>query len=145
MEQKQSINFLMSGIEVAEFAVLESNIEGIKKIKFNTGLQFGVSNEVTAIVCHVTVEFLDESEKKLVKLKTDNHFKVKPEDWERFKGDDEIIIPQKFLIHISMISVSTTRGVLHCKTENTPYSGFILPLIDVNSMIQSDETFVLNP
>lgn len=143
MEKKNNINFLMKGIEIAEFAILEPNIDGIKKIRFNTGLQFGVSDENTAIVCNVIIEFLDESEKKLVKLKTDNHFKVKPEDWVELKEENVIIIPKNFLIHISMISVSTTRGVLHCKTENTPYSGFILPLIDVKSMIESDETFEL--
>lgn len=134
----------MSGIEVSEFAVLQNNIDDIKKIKFNTGLQFGVSDEISSIVCHVIIEFLDEAEKILVKLKTDNFFKIKPEEWEKLKKDGEIIIPKNFLIHISMISVSTTRGVLHCKTENTSYHKFILPLIDVNSMIQSDETFTLN-
>ena len=134
----------MSGIDVSEFAVLQNNIEDIKKIKFNTGLQFGVSDEISSIVCHVIIEFLDDSDKILVKLKTDNHFKIKPEDWETFKNDSDITIPRNFLTHISMISVSTTRGVLHCKTENTSYHNFILPLIDVNSMIQSDETFTLN-
>lgn len=143
MEKKKNINFLMTGIEIAEFAILEPNIDRITKLKFNTGLQFGVSDVNKAIVCNVIIEFLDESERKLVKLKTDNHFKIKPEDWEGLKAENVLTLPKNFLIHISMISVSTTRGVLHCKTENTPYNSFILPLIDVQSMIDSDEVFEL--
>jgi len=37
-----------------------------------------------------------------------------------------------------MLSVGTARGILHAKTENTPYNEFIIPLINVTEAVKAD-------
>jgi hypothetical protein len=54
-----------------------------------------------------------------------------------------LTIPKGFLAHLAMISVGTARGILHCKTENTIFNNFVLPLVNVASMIPEDEQFEL--
>jgi hypothetical protein len=43
-----------------------------------------------------------------------------------------------------MITVGTTRGVLYAKTENSPYSKYIVPTINVAEMIEKDAIFEIN-
>ncbi|WP_262906606.1 hypothetical protein [Tenacibaculum finnmarkense] len=40
-----------------------------------------------------------------------------------------------------MITVGTTRGVLHSKTDNTIFNEFILPTLNVSQMITEDGEF----
>jgi len=37
-----------------------------------------------------------------------------------------------------MHTVGTARGVLHSKTESTPFNGLIIPPINVEQIIQED-------
>ncbi|SIS89734.1 hypothetical protein SAMN05421789_11051 [Kaistella chaponensis] len=144
MDNKLTVKFQLLEIETAEFAIIDSVGINPKKIKFTTGLQFGISDANSEIMCNVIIEFFSDEQKLLLKLRTENKFKVMPEDWEAFKNDDGLTIPKGFLAHIAMISVGSSRGILHCKTENTPFNLFVLPLIDVTSMIAEDENFQLD-
>lgn len=143
MENKEAIGFQLLKIESSEFAILEPELTSISKIKIQTGLRFAVSDINNMVACQVTIEFLLEKSQKLLKLKTDNQFKVKPEDWDKMKSENFITLPKGFMAHLATISVSTARGILHCKTENTVYNKFILPLVNVVEMIPTDEKFEL--
>ena len=57
------------------------------------------------------------------------------------KEKKELIVPKGFISHLVMISIGTTRGVLHSKTENTIYNKFLLPTINVNELIKEDVKF----
>jgi hypothetical protein len=37
-----------------------------------------------------------------------------------------------------MHTVGTIRGILHCKTEGTPFNALILPPINVSEMVTGD-------
>jgi len=45
------------------------------------------------------------------------------------------------MAHFAMITVGTTRDVLHEKTRNTKFNEFILPIINIAKMIKKDGTF----
>ena len=45
--------------------------------------------------------------------------------------------------HLSVITVGTARGVLHAKTENTPFNKFVLPTINVTELVKEDVSFDL--
>lgn len=143
MENKEIIGFKLLKIHTSEFAILENELTEIDKIKFQTALRFAVADANNRVACQVTIEFLSEDSKKLLKLQTDNQFKVKPEDWDKMKSENSIILPKGFMAHLATISVGTARGVLHCKTENTIYNKFILPLVNVVEIIPTDEQFEL--
>lgn len=143
MENKLSVNFQLLEIGTSEFAIIDTVSTDTKKLNFNVALQFGASDSNSSILCNVIIEFISDEQKVLLKLKTDNQFKIKPEDWEKFKNENILTIPKGFLAHLAMISVGTARGILHCKTENTIFNNFVLPLVNVASMIPEDEQFEL--
>ena len=144
MKKNEIIGFQLLSIETSEFAIIEPDFKDLKKVKISTALQFAISDTNNMIACNVITEFMSDDSQKLLKLKTDNHFKVKPEDWANFKNDNIVTLPKGFLAHLATISVGSARGILHCKTENTPYNKFILPLVNVVDMIPEDENFDVN-
>lgn len=42
-----------------------------------------------------------------------------------------------------MLTIGTTRGVLHSKTENTPFNSFLLPTLNVMELVKKDVVFKL--
>ena len=45
------------------------------------------------------------------------------------------------MTHITMISISSVRGVLHAKTEGTEFNKYLLPTLDVTKMVEEDIKF----
>ena len=73
---------------------------------------------------------------------TNCNFIVENNSWEKLKTEEnKIKLPKGFLSHLATISMGTTRGILHTKTENTIFNHFTLPLINVKEMIQEDQPF----
>jgi hypothetical protein len=79
-------------------------------------------------------------------LETASHFHVKEESWATFENEEktELIVSKGFISHLVMLSIGTTRGVLHSKTENTIYNKFLLPTINVNDLIKGDTKFKIS-
>lgn len=40
-----------------------------------------------------------------------------------------------------MLTIGTARGVLHSKTESTPFNSFLLPTLNVNELVKKDVVF----
>ena len=67
-------------------------------------------------------------------------FQISPDSWKEFlqKTGEKIIMPRGFVNHLGIIAVGTTRGILHSKTENTPFNRFFIPTINVTEQIKED-------
>ena len=66
-----------------------------------------------------------------------NHFNIEETTWNNLKKTENgLIIPKEFASHLVMLTIGTLRGTLHCKTENTEFSDFILPTINVTELIK---------
>lgn len=68
------------------------------------------------------------------------------DSWNSFEDvkNSELTIPKNFISHLVMLSIGSTRGVLHAKTENTMFNKFLLPTINVNELIKEDMKFVMD-
>ncbi len=47
-------------------------------------------------------------------------------------------MPKDFMRQLLVITIGTARGVLHTKTENTPFNRFLLPILDATNLIKED-------
>ena len=56
----------------------------------------------------------------------------------------KLTVPKKLLQPITMLTVGTSRGILHAKTENTPFNQFHIPLINIEELIKEDKVLELN-
>lgn len=48
------------------------------------------------------------------------------------KATGSIMVPKSLLTHFAVLTVGTTRGILHAKTENTRLNHFSLPPVNVS-------------
>ncbi|MCT3917903.1 hypothetical protein HZQ04_17750 [Elizabethkingia anophelis] len=138
MKKKIETEFKLLRISTEEFAILEHINPREEMVNFNLKIHFAISDQDEQIACITVIEFSTKL-KTILKLKNIVEFEVNPDDWQNFRNENKIIIPKSFLAHLAMISVGTTRGVLHTKTEKTDYQLFTLPLIDVVDLIKEDE------
>ena len=136
------INFSLLKINTDQFAIFEENyIEG-GIINLQTNLTFGLNSEDKVFL--VTPKYIFEINKvPFMTIQMSCFFKIEDSAWNNYITDNKITFPKEFIAHMSMISVGTSRGVLHTKTENTNFNQFILPTINVNKMIPKDITFDL--
>lgn len=140
------IGFVLANIITEEFATTDKvfDANSNEELKVNFGISFGLNQKEKFLACFVELQYyLGEDLILILKLTTE--FKIEPKSWRELKDlkTRKIKFPKEFLRHLGTISVGTTRGVLHTKTENTPYNSIILPLINLTGIIKRDEEFKL--
>ena len=141
MKTKQSLPIQFKPIRILtqQFATVEENYESEQKVHIRTTLEVAVDKENRVII--MTPIFAFESSKGLfLKVQVASYFEASPESWQQIATDTEgkKIIPVGFLHHLAVIAIGTTRGVLHTKTEGTRLNGFILPTINVTTLLKED-------
>lgn len=138
-KSKDQIGFSLQKVTTEQFAIFDDSYKDGDDIQLGTNLKFGINDEKHLIVVILSVQFLQES-KPFLKLDAACHFNIIDSAWEQFldskKG--EITFPKGFIGHLAMLTIGTTRGILHAKTENTPFNKYLLPTINVNDIIKSD-------
>lgn len=139
-KQKLQLQFRMVHIATEQFAIIETSYQGADtKVEFTANLKFGKSIEQRILVVGMNFSFTNNDIPFLV-IEVACHFQLSQESWNACTAneDDTYTIPQMFITQLAMQTVGTTRGVLHCKTEGTPFNQFILPSINLLDLITSD-------
>ena len=91
--------------------------------------------------------FVFESDQKpFIIIESGCHFKIADSSWsEMYQSDtNSLKVPRGFLSHLAMLTIGTTRGVLHAKTEGTCFNKFVLPTVNVSDLIKEDVIFSFN-
>lgn len=136
MNNLQNIHFNICRIEIVQFAILINTVP-TENIVIGTDLTFGTSNEDNVIAPKIKFTF-ETNRKPFIILEVVCYFKIKASDWKKLEKDSILRLPTHFSSHITMLTVGTARGILHCKTESTPFNSFIIPPIDITNMIKED-------
>ena len=134
------VNFRLIEIKTDQFAIFEENYNENEEVNLETNLTFGLNKDENIFL--VTAKYIFEiKEKPFLTVQTTCFFKIEDDAVASFKIENKIAFPKGFVAHMSMLTVGTTRGILHGKTEGTLFNRFILPTIDVATMIPEDVTF----
>ena len=137
-----NINFNLLKIKTEQFAIFEENFNKNEVINLNTNLSFGMNSNDKVFL--ITPKYTFENEgKPFIAIQISCYFKVEDTTWNNFKVKKQIIFPKDFVAHMAMITVGTSRGILHTKTEGTIFNEFIIPTINVSEMIREDILFDL--
>lgn len=132
------IKFRMTKITTDQFAILASEVTtGDIDINIEAGLKYSV--EARKIMTTVTFSF-EENSRKIILLKVSCEYEIAKEDWEAATSEGKVVIPKSLLEYFMTQTIGVSRGVLHCKTEGTPFNGIILPPIDVTKLVNGDMT-----
>ena len=137
------IGFKLEKINSEQFAIIESSYDECNDdIGLEAIVKFGTNAKESAIISIIKFQF-EQKEKPFLIIEVSCEFSIEKGKWDEFSTDKDINIniPKEFLAHLAMITVGTTRGVLHSKTENTKFNEFILPTLNVAEMITEDGVF----
>lgn len=143
METKvaNTINFSIARVSTEQFAIIEEAFKEGAPITLNTNLRFAVDKDNRGIGVYTLFKF-EQNEIPFIKIEVSCHFVVDPASWKDFvTQENTIVAPKGFMTHLGTITVGTTRGVLHTKTEGTRFNHFVLPTIDVIALVKTDVTF----
>lgn len=137
------IGFKLKKINTDQFAYIDDAYDD-ENDEFNleTNIGFGIDSSNSAIKSSVKIQF-EQNEKPFLIIEASCEFDIDPKMWKDFTDETKVKIPKGFMAHLAVITVGTTRGILHDKTENTPYNEFILPTLNVADMIKEDVEFKL--
>lgn len=137
-KQSADVSFALKKIVTTQFAIIEEAYKEKKPVSMNLSLSFAVNKETRIIEVSAKVNFA-VLESPFVLIEVGCFFAIKKESWDTFMDEKgEKRVPKGFLCHLSMHTIGTLRGVLHAKTENTPFNRFILPPINVNELVKED-------
>lgn len=132
------VRFRMFKINVDQFAILADN--PVPNVKIDNKMSLDISQENRNIRINMTFNFSDGTN-SLMLLKMNCEFNVHQEDWSRFQTEDKIVIPKSIIDYFVVQTVGTARGILHCKTEGSPFNYIVLPPMDVSQMVKEDIVF----
>lgn len=134
------IRFRMIKIKVTQFALLKDTPpESSGSIELITNIKHSVERKMIAI--EIILRFNSEDDDKkdtFMTLGVQCDFNIHPEDWESCKKETSVVIPKETLDYFLSQTVGVSRGVLHCKTEGTPFNSLVLPPLNVSQVIKKD-------
>lgn len=135
-----TILFTLANIKTLDCRLFPENKENLKgkKIENSGNIAFGSNCLEHILSVKIISKFAVDSGEPLIEITEEIQFQIEDNSWKGFVKDNKIIIPKEFLWHIAGLAVSTTRGVLAAKTENTEFSDFYLPLVNMQDVVKED-------
>lgn len=127
----KGIQYTLRGVSIEQFATLFEPASDNTEV--NVAIRIKTNYQEQAIAVGANVQFLEDGKAFLV-AEVFCHYLIESNCWKELSEGDtkDVILPKEFVNSLAGIAVSTVRGVLCAKTENTPFSKFYLPLIMVN-------------
>ncbi len=135
------IKFRMAKINVSQFAILADTAPS-DGISYSIGLGFKAATDAKRIACDFDIEFVNE-DKPFLKLGVSCEFDIEPGDWDSRAEKGPLTITKDELGFFANQTVGVTRGIMFCKTDGTPFSQFIVPPINLTTLIKED--FMIDP
>ena len=144
MENSRGIGFSLQKITIEQFAMVPENYQEQCNIRLVTKIKFGIDADARMIAAFTGFIFECDT-KQFIILEGGCHFKIEEEAWSEMliNEGNTLKAPKGFLSHLAMLTVGTTRGILHTKTESTVFNRFVLPTINVAELIPKDLEFSL--
>lgn len=137
----KEIKYSLRGVSIEQFAT--PFIPSSDEYDVNVSIPIKSNYQEHAIAIGANVQFLAEG-KVFIVAEAFCHYQIEPDCWKELSDSDsrDVILPKGFIGDLARIAVSTVRGVLCAKTENTPFSKYFLPLIMVNTKDGEDVKIV---
>ena len=144
-KEKNGVGFSLTKINTMQFAIIKDSFNEGLPINLDLNITFGLNVEHKALSVFFTFKLLQEKNTFLI-IEVGVYFNIEDNSWSKFidEKNNSITFPKGFASHLVLLTIGTTRGILHSKTENTPFNKFVLPTINVNELIKSDVTLKIN-
>lgn len=127
----EGIKYILRGVSIEQFATVYEPTSD--DIQINLNIPIRTNYDERTIAVGANIQFLDQDKVFLI-AEVLCHFIIEEDSWYRITDNKtkEAVLPKGMINDLARIAISTSRGVLCAKTENTPYYKFFLPLIDIS-------------
>jgi hypothetical protein len=133
------ISFKLHSIKTEQFAIIEDIYNETDSVQLESNYRFGsyVTEKIVAVLVNYKFK---TTQGVFLTIEVGCMFGIKPDSWDSIYNVEklELILPKAIATHLLVLTIGTARGVLHAKTENTPYNRFLLPTLNVNESIKED-------
>lgn len=134
--------FKLGGIFVDQFATIKSLYkEGTDKVSFGHGIRVDVANDEMSLRLRFNAAFkMSKQEAPFLMIEAGCIFNFNEPAWEDFRKPkkDKLTIPKPLIHHLMGVTISTVRGILYAKTQDTEFSKFIIQLIPSSNLVKDD-------
>ena len=146
MDNKKSIGFALAKVTTEQFAIIEENFKIGSDIKLHINFRFAADDKQKVVAVFSAFTFEIET-KQFLLIEAGCHFAIEPDSWDKMydRALTRLVVPEGFIQHMGMLTVGTTRGILHAKTENTNFNQFHIPTVNVAELITKEIEFDFNP
>jgi len=143
-DKEYIVSFVLRGIQTEQFATIDGIFKNEDSIQIQANIDFGINEESRIIGCISKFQF-DVQNQPFIIIGVKCNFEIEPNSWDSFinKETNNIIFQKDILCHLAVLTIGTTRGVLHARTENTMFNKFFLPTVNVNNLIKENIIFPL--
>lgn len=131
-KQSNILGFSLVKVVTEQFSIIDENPEIESQIQLYTNFKFSVNPNDNVVKVNFLTRFIC-SERPFLQVEAGVYYRLSEETWNAFleSTNTAIKFPRRFACHLAMLTVGTTRGILHAKTEGTCLNKFVLPTIDV--------------
>ena len=141
MPSFNDLGFAFLNIKTSQFAVIEEAYRKTGELAIQADNKYGVSIEKRQIVVKLHFRFY-KTESPFISIEVACYFEIDKKGWKQLVNENgDVLLPKNLLSHLTVLTVGTTRGILHSKTEGTKYNKYILPTINVNQLVEEDVLF----
>jgi hypothetical protein len=134
--------FRLVGIKTTEFAKFEQVY--LPDTEYEVGVQLGFATLENQKIVEVNTRIVFELKNNPVLLIAVSCF-FEIQAWDNYYNKDAnaLVVPKNVAQHFAVLTIGTTRGVLHAKTEGLVMNTLIIPTINVTELVPKD--IVISP
>lgn len=125
-----TIQYSLRGVSIEQFATpFEPKSDSIQ---LNLNIPIRTNYQERSIAVGANIQFL-ENDKSFLIAEVLCHFTIDESSWNSLTdtSSKDAVLPKAFVNNLVRIAISTSRGALCAKTENTPFSKYYLPIIEI--------------
>lgn len=131
------LGFKINRIITEQFATFSEHLDLSQEAQVAYSFNFSLNPLNQQVGTHTSFKF-KQHQRLIMKIVVSCHFHIWDDAWNSFIRGNSIHLPVDFAANLFVITTGATRGVLSSKTEHTPFSKYVLPLLDVQHIITSD-------
>lgn len=136
-----TIPFSLLRIKTEQFAAFDIESTKLDSTALEAAIRFGIDRSNRLVGVYTKITFLQE-EKPFLLVEVRCDFQIEASAWQNLiKDSGQIVLPLALAQHLGVLSIGTTRGVLHAKTEGSPFNNYLIPTLDVTQLVKSDVFF----
>lgn len=141
-KKKMAFGFSINKIISDQFAALpDVYVEG-SDVDLSTNLAFRLDDNGHALTINVGCRF-EQGHRTFLLISVSTTFEINVKTKDLWKDQEDVVVSKAFIRHLTLLSIGIARGVLHTKTENTVFNKFILPPLDLNTLVPEDIRFTM--